>query len=417
MKKKLTHNLGLKILAVLFAAGLWVISININDPISPRTYSVNVQLVNLKELTDAGKYVEVLEDTDNIRVTVRASRSVLAGFNEKNLVATADLSEMTEDNLIPIALTTTKTDEKIESIKADKEYVKVSIENVTRVQKNITVVTQNEPAEGYILRQTTTDQNAVIISGPDSLVSRVATARVEINVDGATSDVNISLPLRLYDEEGRVINDNRLSKSVTNVSTTATIYQLKDVELAYNVTGEVAEGYVYTKEIKSNPSIVTIAGKPSVLKTIDKIEISNAIDLEGATGDVVADIDLNDYLPEGVVLANSDATMVKVTAVVEKEELRIMEIDLDSIELRNVPEGMDVRLKGDKTIEVRVAGMKSVLDALTTEAMLAYVDIEALMHSEEVDELAPGHYYPKIVFELPDFLRIQEPLNAHIVVE
>jgi len=267
------------------------------------------------------------------------------------------------------------------------------------------------------LRQTTTDQNAVIISGPDSLVSRVATARVEINVDGATSDVNISLPLRLYDDEGRVINDNRLSKSVTNVSTTATIYQLKDVELAYNVTGEVAEGYVYTKEIKSNPSIVTIAGKPSVLKTIDKIEISNAIDLEGATGDVVADIDLNDYLPEGVVLANSDATMVKVTAVVEKEELRIMEIDLDSIELRNVPEGMDVRLKGDKTIEVRVAGMKSVLDALTTEAMLAYVDIEALMHSEEVDELAPGHYYPKIVFELPDFLRIQEPLNAHIVVE
>ena len=122
MKKKLTHNLGLKILAVLFAAGLWVISININDPISPRTYSVNVQLVNLKELTDAGKYVEVLEDTDNIRVTVRASRSVLAGFNEKNLVATADLSEMTEDNLIPIALTTTKTDEKIESIKADKAF-------------------------------------------------------------------------------------------------------------------------------------------------------------------------------------------------------------------------------------------------------------------------------------------------------
>lgn len=417
MKKKLTHNLGLKILAVLFAAGLWVISININDPISPRTYSINVQLVNLKELTDAGKYVEVLEDTDNIRVTVRASRSVLASFNEKNLVATADLSEMTDDNLIPIALTTTKTDEKIESIKADKEYVKVSIENVTRLQKSITVVAQNEPAEGYILRQTTTDQNAVIISGPDSLVSRVATARVEINVDGATSDVNISLPLRLYDEEGRVINDNRLSKSVTNVSTTATIFQLKDVELAYNVTGEVAEGYVYTKEVKSNPSIVTVAGKPGALKNIDKIDISNAIDIEGATGDVSVELDLNDYLPEGIILANSEVSTIKATAVVEKEELRIMEINLNSIELKNVPENLDVKLKGEDTLEIRIAGKKSVLDALTAEAIVAYVDVEALMQAEEVEELSPGHYYPKIVFDLPDFLRIQEPLNAHIVVE
>ena len=38
MKEKLTNNLSLKIIAVLFAAGLWMISININDPYQSKEF-------------------------------------------------------------------------------------------------------------------------------------------------------------------------------------------------------------------------------------------------------------------------------------------------------------------------------------------------------------------------------------------
>ena len=85
MKKKLTHNLGLKILSVFIAICLWIIAVNINDPISQRIYTVAVQLVNLNSLTRAGKYVEVLDNTDDIKVTIRASRSVFSDFSEKTL--------------------------------------------------------------------------------------------------------------------------------------------------------------------------------------------------------------------------------------------------------------------------------------------------------------------------------------------
>ena len=47
MAKKLTNNLGLKILAVLIASLLWLIAININDPVGQQTYTVNVQMVNV----------------------------------------------------------------------------------------------------------------------------------------------------------------------------------------------------------------------------------------------------------------------------------------------------------------------------------------------------------------------------------
>ena len=67
MKDKLTNNLKLKVIAVLFAAGLWMISININDPYQSKDYSVQVQLLNMNVMTGAGKYVEVANDSDEIK--------------------------------------------------------------------------------------------------------------------------------------------------------------------------------------------------------------------------------------------------------------------------------------------------------------------------------------------------------------
>ena len=81
MKDKMNNNLKLKIIAVLFATGLWMISININDPYQSKDYSVNVQLLNINNLTSAGKYVEVINNSDEISVRVRGNRSVMDNFN------------------------------------------------------------------------------------------------------------------------------------------------------------------------------------------------------------------------------------------------------------------------------------------------------------------------------------------------
>ena len=130
MKQKLTDNLGLKILAVVFSVILWLIAININDPVTQESYNVNVQLQNLNSLTSSGKYVEVMNNTDSIRVTVRGSRTVLSSFTEKNIVATADVSKINSNNQVPIEVTTTRISDRIESIRTDRQYVQLSIENV-----------------------------------------------------------------------------------------------------------------------------------------------------------------------------------------------------------------------------------------------------------------------------------------------
>ena len=130
MKKWITNNLGLKILALLVSVGLWIIAININDPVSENTYTVNVSLQNSCLLFISVNYFEVKDNSDRIKVVVRGTRTALSQFNQADIVATADLSKITEDNLVPIDLSTTKQSDKIEGIRSESQYVKLALEDV-----------------------------------------------------------------------------------------------------------------------------------------------------------------------------------------------------------------------------------------------------------------------------------------------
>ena len=97
MKKpsKIFNNIGLKILAVMFSVLLWLISVNINDPVDTEVYrNIPVEMENTSLLTDEGMTYEVLDDTDRVTVTVRANRSVLENINASDVTATADFSEL-----------------------------------------------------------------------------------------------------------------------------------------------------------------------------------------------------------------------------------------------------------------------------------------------------------------------------------
>ncbi|MCR4866161.1 MAG: hypothetical protein K5921_04475 [Lachnospiraceae bacterium] len=325
MAKKLTNNLGLKILAVLIASLLWLIAININDPVGQQTYTVNVQMVNLSKLTDNNKYVEVLEGSDTIRVTVRAARSVLSELSDKNISAIADVDKLTEGNYIPIELSCTKNSVDTDDLKADKDYLRVSVENIKRRQLPISVDVQGTPAENYLLNSTSTAQNAVSISGPESVVNTVNTVSVEIDITNANSDVNISLPIHLYDSDGKEIIDKRISKNISDVQTTASIWLIKGVPIEYGYTGVPADGYEVDGNLTSTISYINIAGKQSLLKNIQKIDINDAIDITGATRNIEEEIDIKKFLPDGVIIPDSNTETrttlsLHISQIIEGEE-------------------------------------------------------------------------------------------------
>lgn len=419
MKDRLTKNLKLKIIAVLFAAGLWMISININDPYQSKDYSVEVQLLNMNILTSAGKYVEVANNTDEIIVKVKGNRSVMDTFSTANIVATADLSEMDENNQVPIKLSAIKTNgSKIESIRSNNSYVNVKVENIRRVQKSLEVVTRNAPAEGYILGKISTEQNALRISGPESAVALVDKVVVNFDLANASEDVSMILPVELYDAEGNRINDNRLSTSIKEVQCVATILATKEIPLVFTIKGNAAKGYKYTGEIQSDPDTIVIAAKNSVLRGIKKLEIKDVIDIDKAKSNVTEIVDVKEYLPENVILADASFTgKVNVTAYVEETFTKEVEIAKEQVQMINLPEGVTAEIENpEENMALEVTGFVSAEPDFQDTDVKAKVDVLSYMNTNNMMELEAGEYEMEVKFELPENIWTEDKLMTKVII-
>ncbi|MBR5578893.1 MAG: hypothetical protein IKW28_07860 [Lachnospiraceae bacterium] len=411
MKEKLSNNLKLKIIAVLFATALWMISININDPYQSKDYTVMVQLQNLNVMTAAGKFVEVADHSDQITVRVRGNRSVMDSFNVTNIIATADLKELDENNQVPIRLSTVRTSgDKIESMSASEEFITVKVEDILRVQKIIEIETKNRAAEGYVLGEVSTEQNALNVSGPESVVKEVSKAVVSLDLAGAKDDVSMLLPIELYDDEGKRIVDTRLTTSINQVQCIAVILGTKEVPVTLVPKGIEARGYGYIGKMLQEPETVLVAGKNTVFNNLKEIKVEGALDLTGARENVTATIDLKEYLPDTIIFADKNFNgEIKATAIVEKEVAIEYPYPVEDILVENIPAEYEAEIAAENRVfPLSLIGFQSAIEEMDETAIRVKADIALYMEEEGLSELTDGTYEISGIIQLPEGVWINE---------
>lgn len=405
MKNKLLRNWGLKLCSFLIAAVLWLIVTNINDPVGTfRIYNVPVVLQNTDLITDSGQVYEVLDHTDVIDVvTIQAKRSIIDSLDESNIIAVADVSELTNLNTVAISLSTNKYNDKLESIRGNIDKVKLNIEDEKTKTLPLRAVTIGTVKEGYMVGDISTEQNLIEITGPESVISQVKRATVTVNVSGFTNNIGTDSPIRLYDENDKIIDVDSIVKNINKVRVTVEILELKTVGINWKFTGTPGRGYMATGEIQAGRNSVTIAGRSKTIANINSIEIPETIlDITGATESLEALVDLTDYLPEGVVLAEEDFKgRVNVTVVVEPVVERVVSIDMNRIQILNVPEGFEVEIDTEEDAhDITLVGLERDLNALDFSTIQASVDIAALMEDEGLTSMSAGYYTTDLVYSL-----------------
>ena len=425
MKKtgKLFNNIGLKILAVIFSVLLWLVSVNINDPVDTEVYrNIPVELENTGLLTDEGMTWAVLDDTDRVTVTVRANRSVLENISASDVAATADFSELSFTNTVPIRLSVSRTYGSQIEISGNIDMVRLEVEERMERQLVIEIDQVGTPADGYIVSGVlTTDGNALRISGPESLVSQVDRAVVEANVEGLTESINISEPIRLYDADGNEITSSRITKSVSTSSVSISILQTKEIPVTASASGTPADGYAATGEVTCAPDRVTVAGRSSVLANLESVVIPpEAVDLTGAEENVVELIDIREYLPDGVSLTNTSADgfngRVTVTAVVEPLEDATRRLEPAQIQFLNVPQGWQVAVDPDDPVYVRLRGLEQNLAAVDASQLSGTIDVEAWMQENGLSVLSEGNVEMEVSVAFPDTVSQVGTVRASVSV-
>lgn len=398
MKNKLTRNWGLKIASFLSAAVLWLVVTNINDPIMTyRATDVPVTIKNANLITDRGQVYEVLDGTDMIDVvTISAPRSIIDSLDRSNIVAVADVNDLTSVDTVAIKLSTNKYSDKLDSIRGNIDSVRLNIEEKRDRSLPVKSITTGEVREGYVVGKVTTDQNLIRISGPQSIISQVSKAQAEVDISGFSSDISTDSEVRLYDEDGNEITAPNIEKSITKVRVSVEILERKTLPLTCEVTGTPEDGFRFTGEVTFSKATVAVAGKSKVLEHIEAVSIpSGVLDVTDASEDVTALVDITEYLPDSVVLVEDNfAGRVDVTARIEAERDRAVRIPVERIRFDGLPEGFRaVITEPANECSITFSGLLAVLNEVTAEEVNAAVDIEAWMDEEDMEELTEGSYW------------------------
>ena len=244
---------------------------------------------------------------------------------------------------------------------------------------------------------TTTDQNLVQISGPKSVISQVAKAQAEVDISGFTNNIiGADSTIRFYDNDGKEIVTTNIEKSISKVRINVEILELKALPVVCEVTGTPEDGYQYTGEVEFSKGSVMVAAKSQILEHVEAINIPEGVlDVTDASEDVTVLVDLNEYLPDGIEIAeNNFVGRINVTAKIEAERERAVRIPVERIVFEGLPERYQaVITEPANECSITLTGLQSALNEVTAEDVTASVDLEAWMAQEEMEELTEGSYW------------------------
>ncbi|WP_024865429.1 CdaR family protein [Butyrivibrio sp. FCS014] len=421
--KKLTANWGLKLISLIFAVIVWFLVTNIDDPITSVRYTnIPVTLKNANLITDQGQVYTILDGSDTISsVTLYAPRSIIDSLSQNNVIATADIQELSGLNTVSIKVTTNKYSDKIENIVTSSDVVKLSVERKASKSLVLSATTSGSIADGYIIGDVTTEQNMIRITGPESVVNSVASASVDVDVTGFTSNIGTDADVELFDAEGNNIDTSLVNMNIKSVRVNVVIYETKYVPITYAVTGEAADGYMFTGEVESSPEEVLIAGRSNVLDPVSEIKVTDeGMDVTGLTGNMAYTYDLSDYLPSGIIFGDRDYNgSVSVIVHVEPIALRTLDVNVNNVAVEGIAEGYRVSVDDSeyKTVSVTIQGLKESVDKVDPDDLTGTVNVEELIEASGSDSLTVGNYSADVKWSVPSGVRIKGTVSVYIKVE
>lgn len=418
MRKKLTHNLGLKLASLVLAFVLWFLVVQINDPKDTERFTnVQVKLINTELLEKEGKVYEVLDNTDKVSVTVSAPRSIIDQMRASDIVAEADVSRLTDINTIVITYDTPNVE--VNSIEGDHDVVRLSVEDKKSKWIKLVSNTVGDVADGYIVSNVSLDQTNIEISGPESVVSVVDHAAVDISVAGATTSLSANVDIQLFDADGNLVENKSLKKNVDYAHMTVEVLATKDVPVEIQYMGVPAEGYLTTGVVESSMTTVKIAGTPSALANVSAITVpEERMNVTGATGNLVDIINLKEYLPDNIRFADKKFDG-KVTATVYIEPVveRTLHIPTSNVTILNLPEGYEAEIAEDlDSYELKISGLNEFVEPLHQSTITGVIDVKGWMEEEDKQELKAGTVKMPVTFQLSEDITIKTPVTVSVKI-
>ncbi|MGN0482409.1 MAG: CdaR family protein [Lachnospiraceae bacterium] len=391
--KRLTNNLGLKLLSALFAVILWLVVVNIDDPQRTTKFTIPITIENENYLTELGKYYKVVDEVNTVTISVTAKRTIVEKLSASDFKAVVNMENIEAYHQVKIEVTPLRFSNQL-TVTQKSDYLQVKVGELATKRFVVAAKIIGTPAKEAAVGEVKLSRNLLKVSGPQEVVENIDSAAVTINVDGFSSDVTDEMIPELYDADGKKIDTTEITMNIQTIQVTVSMMEVKTVPLRFQVSGTPPEGYQYVTT-RFTPESVKVKGSPTVLNTINAIEIpGEVLDLTGATENIQKTVDITTYLPDGIELVDSEDGKITVVAVIDENETRTLSVPTENLTVQNLPENYEVRFAADK-VKISVTGFASVLDGVDANAITGTVDVAGLepgSHSVPIMITADGDY-------------------------
>lgn len=402
-----TNNLVLKISSLAIAFFVWIIVINISNPIVTRSQMVPLEVVNADVIADAGKTYS-LTSANTVTVSYEVRTRDEGKISASDFKVSVDLGDMYDiTGAIPISVEVVNNKDLIMGAVITKpSIVRVSIEDLQRKEFTLTTKIKGTPSDGYSVGEIRLERTGVAVTGPVSVIGQISQVGVEIDVTGLDSNDSGNAKLQYFDANGNtfIISDSRVSKSFDDVDYDIVMLNGRTLALNFDVGGEAAEGYRFTGA-ESGTKSIQVRGMPEVLDGLGSITIpATALSVEGATSDIITTVDIKDFLPENVEAVGE--TKITVTLKVEALDRKTLTLTISDLEVEGARPGVTTNIVPER-IMVVVSGLTANLESITGADLQATLDI---------GNMVSGGNTGSLTFNLPEGLHVDSYTPFEVLI-
>jgi YbbR domain-containing protein len=383
MFRWLAANLRTFLLAFALALAVWVTAVTAANPDETQVYPNPIPIEFIGQ--DPGLIMTGGTVPQQVEVILRAPHSVWQSLlsGEVTVRAVVDLTGLgsgTHTANVQMQIATRP----VRIISVTPQTFDLTLEQQVTRSLTINLALIGNLAIGYQVGDAVLDPAKVIISGAESLVSRVDHVQVTLDLTNARQNIAVSLPLQAIDRKGAVISGVTILPESVQVSLPVTQQGgYRDLAVKVMTVGNPAGGYSLTSVAAFPPIVTVYSANSDIIDAMPGYVETSALDLSGAKADIEKQLGI--ILPPGVTLIGEQTVTVKV-GIAPIQSSRT--ISFRPVEMIGLVSGLSANLS-PQTVDIILSGPLPVLDSLAISDVHVQVDLTGL---------APGTYQltPKV---------------------
>jgi YbbR domain-containing protein len=354
--------IALAIVSLFAAVALWVAVTDAENPENTFDFSggLTVRAINVPQNLAVSSIKE-----DIVFVRVRATEDVFDELTTEDFVAEVNMSSTRESVSTKSVSVRVAGRSDVEIVSWTPTSVEVSLEEEASKQVPVQVNRQGTPAQGVSVTSVEPSPSTVRVTGAASLIARVQSAAVDVNLTGIRVSQEQQYTLTARDSSGAAVRPLRIEPSAAEVRIAVGQVEVSwGVTVSLNTRGSVAEGYNLVAAIV-DPQLITIQGHVEQIQAITFIP-TEEVDLTNLRTNQTRNVPLQ--LPTTI---KTQRDTVTVTLRIEPQIGELAFAVAPTVE--NLPSGLRATLQ-TSSISVKVRGPVPTLRTLPAGSIRAAVN-------------------------------------------